>query len=232
MKARATENFEPSKSRRRRRKRKDITLKREGEVVTTITAPQLPPREDISKGNELKIYEDVDVEEASDDDDDDYDDEEGSIWEDASQEDEEYDDDDIYELPDQNRHDAKKIPTNTIESGEMSVSAPISAIVVPTVAPILDANLQEDGKITKSNCRVCASNRSITNCIIQKSKVEVQRKVKGVEVSAVGKLFDGEQRKRRRCRILSRKKLLENWMRNNKSRLRRCHFRLREKNHR
>ena len=43
--------------------------------------------------------------------DDDYDDEEGSIWEDASQEDEEYDDDDIYELPDQNRHDAEEIPT-------------------------------------------------------------------------------------------------------------------------
>ena len=180
------ENFEPSKSRRRRRKRKDITLKREGEVVTTITAPQLPPREDISKGNELKIYEDVDVEEASDDDDDDYDDEEGSIWEDASQEDEEYDDDDIYELPDQNRHDAEEIPTNTIESGEMSVSAPISAIVVPTAAPILDATGRRMVKSPKSG--TAASVPAIARLRIASSKnrkLKSQRKMKGVEVSAV-----------------------------------------------
>ena len=75
----------------------------------------------------LEIYEEVDVEEASEDDDFD---EKGSIWEEASQENEEFDDDDIYDLPDQNRDDAEEIPT-TIERDGMKVSSPVSAVVVP-----------------------------------------------------------------------------------------------------
>ena len=68
----------------------------------------------------------------------------------------------------------------------MSVSAPISAIVVPTVAPILDATGRRMVKSPKSG--TAASVPAIARLRIassKKSKVEVSKKMKGVEVSAV-----------------------------------------------